>query len=338
MVRTLSNVCIFLILLLSFFAQANAADRQDMAGAADHPLLPRVAGSTIVGYSKASYENHNFLNGYEDKEPLYVSKEGKLTRIVYVLTKEQTSLLALRNYQEAFAQLGKVTELFSCKGSACERKIAPNYLQEENVMVKSEYRALDQVYRYAHQTQAPIYWYATVESETASYHVAVFSSQIKKATTTVTKDGFAIGDSFVHIDIVEDSSFKSDLVVVKATEIQSAIKAKGHIALYGLFFDTGKDQLIDKSKPTLAEIASAIRSDGTLKLYVVGHTDNVGSLESNQDLSLRRAKSVIQSLVSEHNIEASRLVPIGVGLAAPVASNDTEEGRAQNRRVELVKR
>jgi len=68
----------------------------------------------------------------------------------------------------------------------------------------------------------------------------------------------------------------------------------------------------------------------------VGHTDNIGTLSSNMDLSQRRAEAVVRALVSSHGVDAKRLHPIGVGPAAPIASNKTEEGRARNRRVELV--
>ena len=105
-----------------------------------------------------------------------------------------------------------------------------------------------------------------------------------------------------------------------------------------MFFDTGNDQLTAESAPALGEIAKALIALPELKLYVVGHTDNVGSIASNQDLSNRRAKSVAANLVKDYGVASDRLVPIGVGLAAPVTSNKTEEGKALNRRVELVER
>jgi len=87
----------------------------------------------------------------------------------------------------------------------------------------------------------------------------------------------------------------------------------------------------------MAEIAKLLKSDASLKVYVVGHTDNVGGLEANMKLSQGRADAVVQALVRSHGIVATRLKAYGDGPFAPVASNDTEEGRAKNRRVELVK-
>ena len=80
-----------------------------------------------------------------------------------------------------------------------------------------------------------------------------------------------------------------------------------------------------------------MKSETALKVFVVGHTDNVGGLEGNMKLSQDRADAVVQALVHDHGIAASRLKSFGAGPYAPVASNDTEDGRAKNRRVELVK-
>jgi OmpA-OmpF porin, OOP family len=110
----------------------------------------------------------------------------------------------------------------------------------------------------------------------------------------------------------------------------------GKIALYGIYFDTNQATLKPESDATLAEIAKLLQADPALKLHVVGHTDNVGGLAANMDLSKRRAASVTASLVQTHGVNASRLSPNGVSYLAPVASNATDAGRAKNRRVELV--
>jgi outer membrane protein OmpA-like peptidoglycan-associated protein len=115
------------------------------------------------------------------------------------------------------------------------------------------------------------------------------------------------------------------------------IRDKGHIALYGIYFDTDSDQVEAESAGALGEIATLLTGDAGLELYVVGHTDSVGEADYNQALSERRARAVVRSLVDSHEIDRSRLVAMGAGLMAPIATNDTEEGRALNRRVVLVK-
>jgi outer membrane protein OmpA-like peptidoglycan-associated protein len=109
------------------------------------------------------------------------------------------------------------------------------------------------------------------------------------------------------------------------------------VALYGLYFDSGKSELRADSKPTLAEMAKLLRQDPALRAYIVGHTDNQGTYVHNLELSQKRAESVVAALVAGYTIDPKRLVPKGVASVAPVASNDTEAGRTRNRRVELVK-
>ncbi|HEX7573191.1 MAG TPA: OmpA family protein [Bacteroidota bacterium] len=159
----------------------------------------------------------------------------------------------------------------------------------------------------------------------------------------VVKDGKEI---WVHIDayvtsdikltIVEKKSMAQD-IVASADAFSNDIKATGHAAVYGIYFDTGKWAIKPASDAALAEIAKLMKRDPTLQLNVVGHTDNVGGIESNMKLSQARAESVVQALSGKYGVPASRLRPYGVGPLSPVASNDTEEGKGKNRRVELVK-
>ena len=159
----------------------------------------------------------------------------------------------------------------------------------------------------------------------------------------VAKDGKEI---WAHVDayitseftlfIVEKGAMAQD-IVANAEVFAQDIKTTGHAAVYGIYFDTGKSVVKPESDAALAEIARLLKGNGGLKVNVVGHTDNVGGIESNMKLSQARADAVIQALTAKHGIAAGRLKSYGVGPLAPVASNDSEEGRAKNRRVELVK-
>jgi outer membrane protein OmpA-like peptidoglycan-associated protein len=117
----------------------------------------------------------------------------------------------------------------------------------------------------------------------------------------------------------------------------SKLSTAGSVALYGIYFDFNKADVKPESEPTLQEIARLLKADSALKLLVVGHTDNVGSFTSNMTLSQRRAEAVATALASGHGVDKNRLTPVGVSFACPVAPNTTDEGRAKNRRVELVK-
>jgi OOP family OmpA-OmpF porin len=136
--------------------------------------------------------------------------------------------------------------------------------------------------------------------------------------------------------IVEKKGMTQD-IVANADVFSNDLRTTGHSAVYGIYFDTGKSDIKPESEQAITEIAKLLKNDVSLKVYVVGHTDNVGGLDANMKLSQGRADAVVQSLVRNGGIEASRLKAYGDGPFAPVASNDTEEGRAKNRRVELVK-
>jgi outer membrane protein OmpA-like peptidoglycan-associated protein len=136
--------------------------------------------------------------------------------------------------------------------------------------------------------------------------------------------------------IVQKDAMKQD-IEANAEVYSNDIRAKGHAAVYGINFDTGKSTIKPESAQVIGEIAKLLNTDSGLKLNVVGHTDNVGGVESNIRLSQDRAEAILQALVHDRGIAASRLRAYGCGQFAPVASNDTDDGRAKNRRVELVK-
>ena len=141
----------------------------------------------------------------------------------------------------------------------------------------------------------------------------------------------------VLLEVIETAPMDTGLVTVNADAMAKEIAATGHIAIYGIHFDTNKAELKPESDAAVQEIAKLLKQDPSLKLLVVGHTDNVGGYDTNMTLSDRRAAAVFQTLTAKHGIAPGRLRAVGVGMAAPVAPNETEEGRAKNRRVELVR-
>ena len=138
------------------------------------------------------------------------------------------------------------------------------------------------------------------------------------------------------LHIIEKQLMNQD-VIADANSMAKSIKESGKVAVYGIYFDTGKSILKPESQQTLQEIGNLLKADPALKLYVVGHTDNTGLFDANMKLSMDRAATVVNSLISQFSVNAARLKACGDGPTAPVASNDTEEGKALNRRVELVK-
>ncbi|MCB0630800.1 MAG: OmpA family protein, partial [Lewinella sp.] len=142
----------------------------------------------------------------------------------------------------------------------------------------------------------------------------------------------------VHVDIIETKAAETGQVSVNADYLKKEIEEKGSVVIYGITFDFDSSVIKPASKPTIAEIAQYLKTNPDISLYVVGHTDMKGSLDYNLHLSKARAKAVVDALVNEYDIADNRLLSDGVAFLAPKATNDTEDGRALNRRTELVKR
>lgn len=136
--------------------------------------------------------------------------------------------------------------------------------------------------------------------------------------------------------IVQRGAMQQD-IVANAAAFSNDIRATGHAAVYGITFDTDSATIKPESAQAIGEIAKLLKGDPALKIFVVGHTDATGSVDHNLKLSQDRAQAVLQALVRDHGVAAARLRSFGCGPFAPVASNDSEDGKAKNRRVELVK-
>jgi outer membrane protein OmpA-like peptidoglycan-associated protein len=182
-----------------------------------------------------------------------------------------------------------------------------------------------------------------VENAVKQVGGVVVATDSSKETLKLAKDGkelwievWADYTGKYILTIVEKAAMAQELVA-NADVFANSLRMTGHIAVEGIYFDTAKTELKPESSAAIAEVARLLKADASLKLYVVGHTDNAGALEGNMKLSQGRAQSVVQALAKTHGIETARIKAYGDGPYAPVASNDTEEGRAKNRRVELVK-
>jgi len=165
-----------------------------------------------------------------------------------------------------------------------------------------------------------------------------------QASMKLVKDGkeiwvkleFNFGVNELYLTVIEKQAMTQE-IVADAKFMSEGINTTGHVAIYGIYFDFNKADVKPESEPALKEITKLLQQDAKLKLYVVGHTDNVGGLDYNMKLSQQRAEAVVKELVSKYKIAPGRLKAGGVGPLAPVTSNDTEDGKAKNRRVELVK-
>lgn len=143
-------------------------------------------------------------------------------------------------------------------------------------------------------------------------------------------------DDSYWLTIVEKKGLEMKAKMLDAEQMKAALDAQGHVALY-LNFDTDATAIRADSQPVVGEIVKLLKANPTLKLEVQGHTDNAGTPAHNQTLSDGRARSVVAAIIAQ-GIAADRLTPKGYGQTKPIADNATDDGKAKNRRVELVKR
>jgi outer membrane protein OmpA-like peptidoglycan-associated protein len=303
-------------LLIGLSAPFAAAQDQDVEGSKDHPLISRYPGSYISKYLSKEFDEFALPLGPVDVENTITKNqplEGKITRIVYVAPVGRTVLEVFRNYQAALKKGGFET-LFTCGPQGCGSTVANAYANSGD---NADYWGPEHGIHY-------------ISAKLARPEGDVYVSLL------VDSGG---GDSPANAElyVIEVKPMESDLITVNAASLANDINRTGHASVYGIYFDTGKADVKPESAATLNEIAKLIQGDPTLKLYVVGHTDNQGALDLNMDLSRQRAEAVLAALTTKYAVPAARLKAYGCGPYSPVASNDNEDGRAKNRRVELVK-
>jgi len=150
-------------------------------------------------------------------------------------------------------------------------------------------------------------------------------------------NGEDYGERFILVtqEVIELNPLETGLVT--AQKITDNIERLGHIAIYGIYFETAKYDIKPESEKSLAEIAAFLKANPDNKYFIIGHTDNTGDFNANMTLSEKRAKAVMDYLVNKSGINAGQMKAYGVSSMCPVTSNSTDEGKARNRRVEIVR-
>jgi OmpA-OmpF porin, OOP family len=300
----------------------------DLPGSQDPPLMKRYAGSEIIGYRAPKFDEFLMPLGKQTQfEPLQYTKsqkvEGLLSRYTYIAPEGRTTTEVFRNYQLEFQRLN-LTTMFE-KGANAPGWFGPTMNQA------AEEDGLSQILAY-NEPQERLLVGKTKDPQPTWYCVFVTAYKdgvIPQRLAEVVKKNRVL----VHITVVTPEKMEQRMKFVSAADMATALKDTGKVALYGINFDTDKDTIRPDSKATLDEIVKLLASDPQVKLHVVGHTDNVGTAEYNLDLSRRRAAAVVKAV----GAAAARVDSFGCGFYAPVAPNTTDEGRAKNRRVELVR-
>ncbi|WP_027360482.1 OmpA family protein [Desulforegula conservatrix] len=330
MLNTLKKSDFFVVILLAVFtASAWAAD---VKGSKDHPAAGRLTGSDILVYSSKNFDSYNIPLGQAKPGdnnnytfPNSQKVEGTTTKITYIAPEGKSAEEVIANYRELFKSKSFET-LFEAKdddfGRYDEFVKAAKY---EKVFESSGGARRFIAGKLAGQNGDVYISVYAAENNFWGFEIKIGKQEAKK------------GRTYYQVDVVETKPLTTSLVVMKAEEMEGSLSKTGRVALYGILFDHDKTDIKPESKPALEEIAKLLKASPDLKILVVGHTDNQGEIKYNQDLSKRRAESVVKALTSEYGIAGGRLSAHGVGMLSPVASNDSDDGKAKNRRVELVK-
>lgn len=319
-----------LILLLSLSFVQHFYAQTDVDNCADHPIITRYPGATIQYCDIQNYKEYQIATGDETsyrKIEDWVATAGKNTRLYYSILGDRTLSEVYKNYINA---LEKGDFDLIAKGFHTDRNVSPKI--GGDTWLVTFYKSNP------YPSNKGIHINQGSGTVGGTFYIAAKLSKEGEATVYAVISGkqYTDKETVVLLDIIEEDKVENDLIKVDADYMAKKLLETGHVALQNVLFDFNKASLQEVSKPLLEEIAKMLKANPTFNIFVVGHSDMVGEVQYNMDLSSKRAKTVCDYLINNLQIKSDRLSPYGVGPLAPVASNTSDKGRTKNRRVELV--
>jgi outer membrane protein OmpA-like peptidoglycan-associated protein len=310
----------------------SSADPGDAAGADDHPAVSRYPGSVIKWQAVDNHLPYRIatgpVTGYRAIAE-WTDTAGRVTRTYYEIEAGRTHAEVHANFEKALRDDG-----FAILAAGVEPK--------RNVGKKPGGRGWLEVFVAANPIADSSGTVRILAGSSTSGGSAFVAGRKDRAEgpiyVAVTTTQYSEDIVAVLVDVVEEQAAETDLVTVNADAMGRDIDELGRVVLDGLFFDHDKATLTAQSKPALDEIARFLSMRPEMNFYVVGHTDGTGKFDYNRKLSEARAKAVAAALVSDYGVPAKRLEAYGVGPLVPVFTNQSDAGKAKNRRVELVQR
>lgn len=278
----------------------------------NHPLIQPYPGSTASRRENAGFSEYKVVVGLDqkgktDEEVIKtVPVSGELTRLFYENPKERSPAEIFANYKEGLVK-GGFKLLFECTDTGC----GPSWASSRWTRVSGM--------RYVSSSM----WYLAARRQAKGAETYVALSIIKLRH---------------QIDVLEVKQMERGLVTVTAAALERGLTAEGRAVLDGIFFDHDKATIKPESKPALDVIGKFLKDNPSLKVFIVGHTDGVGAVDYNLKLSEQRAQAVVAALKKDHGITADRVAAYGVGPLSPARTNRNEDGKSENRRVEMVER
>jgi len=278
----------------------------------DHPLIVPYAGSQLCAREYSDYDEATRVIGKENRLNVTETLEGRYTRLCYSNPDGRSVFEVYSNYRNALASRGLQIE-YECSGPAACSNFNVRGVALSDVMKIGRFQSSNQ------RDQRYLTGRLAQEGGTTFVSLQTYPP-------------------YTLVHVVETNEMDTGMVSVNANALSEGLERDGKVTLEGIHFDTGRDTLRSESDAALAQVGLLLRDQPALKLLVVGHTDSTGSADANVRLSQRRAERVRDALVTRYGVTPARLTAQGLGAARPVASNGTEHGRQQNRRVELVRR
>jgi OOP family OmpA-OmpF porin len=286
-----------ILLLCVALAPAPARAGDDLEGSKDHPAVKRYPGSTII----SDFEEKEFeAANFPVSAARCEHAEGKYFTAIYAFPAKVSCTQVMRNYENAFK---------SAKLSVYTGTELPDACSTWSVNGSNLQR-----------------WATASGKGPKGGKTWIFVGCVEGAIDT------AAGPVLV----VDEQAMEQKLAI-DADYLAGELEKSGHVAVYGINFVTGKSDISVDSAKVLAEIGALLAKKPDWRFRIEGHTDDVGNANSNLDLSGRRAQAVKSWLVEKHGVKPDRLTTQGLGASKPVAGNETQDGKAKNRRVELVR-
>lgn len=302
----------------------------DLPGSEDYPLISRYKGAVIQNYQVLDYEKYVLPLGQPvDKEyrghGRYLSKfedlEGRIIRIQYLIPPEEGIFKVYKNYTIALEN-ANYNILFT---STSQEGGDLNFWHEDFYGGDIPINRLEDDFYGIYPGEGYYLCVAKGIMNNNDVYISIFINY-----------GEEYDAKFILVtqEIIEINPLETGLVT--AQKITDNLELQGHIAIYGVYFDTGKFEIKPESENSLSEIAVFLNGNQDKKYFIVGHTDNTGDFNANMTLSENRAKSVMDYLVNSAGVNAEQLKAYGISSLCPVTANDTDAGKARNRRVEIV--
>lgn len=312
-----------------------AGPEADAPGCSDPPGLPRFEGARILGCQEAEMDEAILPLAAWNPDPEVsfwdssLRLEGRRSRVLYTIPPGRSSLEVMRGYLKALGGLGYQT-LFECAGfNACGAGVDTVYSDE---VYGKRLAAPPAAGAFAPDTvREPRILVAKAPAADGNSYVFVLAAHQDNPSAPGAGKRVA-----VFVEEVASRGAEQHLLLLEAKELAQGIDLDGHVPVYGIYFDPDLAEIKPESHDQLEAIANLLRERPDLSLHVVGHTDNQGDLAHNLDLSRRRAEAVVAALTRDFAVAPARLSPHGLAGLAPIAPNTAEEGRAMNRRIELV--